>query len=166
MYQSGALFGSLTVLENVRFPLDQFTKLPMAAKNLTSQMLLAALEMPHAANLMPGELSGGMIKRAGIARALALGATILLLDEPSAGLDPITAANLDETILRLRKNLNCTFVIVSHELKSIFRIADRCLMLDPVSKSIIADGSPEELREHSPNPRVRQFFNAQPDGEE
>ncbi len=104
-----------------------------------------------------------MIKRAGIARALALGATILLLDEPSAGLDPITAAaNLDETILRPRKNLNCTFVIVSHELKSIFRIADRCLMLDPVSKSIIADGSPEELREHSPNPRVRQFFNAQP----
>ncbi|WP_282163644.1 ABC transporter ATP-binding protein [Turicimonas muris] len=166
MYQSGALFGSLTVLENVRFPLDQFTKLPMPAKDLTSQMLLAAIEMPHAANLMPGELSGGMIKRAGIARALALGATILLLDEPSAGLDPITAANLDETILRLRKNLNCTFVIVSHELKSIFRIADRCLMLDPVSKSIIADGSPEELREHSPNPRVRQFFNAQPDGEE
>ncbi len=163
MYQSGALFGSLTVLENVRFPLDQFTDLPMEAKNLTSLMLLNALEMPQSAYLMPGELSGGMIKRAGIARALALGSTILFLDEPGAGLDPITAANLDETILSLRKNLNCTFVIVSHELTSIFRIADRCLMLDPVSKSIIADGSPREIQENSPNPRVRQFFNAQPD---
>ncbi len=166
MYQSGALFGSLSVLENVRFPLDQFTKLPLAAKDLTSRMLLNVLEMPHAANLMPGELSGGMIKRAGIARALALGATILLLDEPSAGLDPITSANLDETILSLRKNLNCTFIIVSHELNSIFRIADRCLMLDPVSKSIIADGKPQDLKERSANPRVRQFFNALPDSSE
>ncbi len=166
MYQSGALFGSLSVLENVRFPLDQFTKLPLAAKELTSRMLLNVLEMPHAANLMPGELSGGMIKRAGIARALALGATILLLDEPSAGLDPITSANLDETILSLRKNLNCTFIIVSHELNSIFRIADRCLMLDPVSKSIIADGKPQDLKERSSNPWVRQFFNALPDSSE
>ncbi len=165
MYQSGALFGSLTVLENVRFPLDQFTKLPMSAKDLTARMLLAVLEMPNAGVLLPGELSGGMIKRAGIARALALGATILLLDEPSAGLDPITSANLDETILSLRKNLNCTFVIVSHELNSIFRIADRCLMLDPITKSIIADGPPQELKEHSPNPWVRQFFSGAPDPE-
>lgn len=131
MYQSGALFGSLTVLENVRFPLDQFSKLPLEARNLTAQMLLNAMEMPGSANLTPGELSGGMIKRAGIARALSLGATILLLDEPSAGLDPITAANLDQTIRKLRDNLGATFVIVSHELKSIFRIADRCIMLDP-----------------------------------
>lgn len=165
MYQSGALFGSLSVLENVRFPLDQFTDLPMKAKNLTSLMLLNALEMPAAANLMPGELSGGMIKRAGIARALSLGATILLLDEPSAGLDPITSANLDETIKKLRDELGCTFVIVSHELQSIFRIADRCLMLDPKTKSIIADGNPKELQENSPNPWVRQFFNAEPDSE-
>lgn len=117
MYQSGALFGSLTVLENVRFPLDQFSKLPLEARNLTAQMLLNAMEMPGSANLTPGELSGGMIKRAGIARALSLGATILLLDEPSAGLDPITAANLDQTIRKLRDNLGATFVIVSHELK-------------------------------------------------
>ncbi len=165
MYQSGALFGSLSVLENVRFPLDQFTDLPMKAKNLTSLMLLNALEMPAAANLMPGELSGGMIKRAGIARALSLGATILLLDEQSAGLDPITSANLDETIKKLRDELGCTFVIVSHELQSIFRIADRCLMLDPKTKSIIADGNPKELQENSPNPWVRQFFNAEPDSE-
>ena len=102
MYQSGALFGSLTVLENVRFPLDQFTDLALADKNLTARMLLRQVEMGHAESLMPGELSGGMLKRAGIARAMALGCDILLLDEPSAGLDPITAANLDRTILSLR----------------------------------------------------------------
>ena len=165
MYQSGALFGSLTVLENVRFPLDQFSKLPLEARNLTAQMLLNAMEMPGSANLTPGELSGGMIKRAGIARALSLGATILLLDEPSAGLDPITAANLDQTIRKLRDNLGATFVIVSHELKSIFTIADRCIMLDPKTRSIIADGAPNDLQKNSPNPWVRQFFNAQPDAE-
>ena len=165
MYQSGALFGSLSVLENVRFPLDQFTDLPKEAKNLTAKMLLNLLEMQQTALLMPGELSGGQIKRAGIARALSLGASTLLLDEPSAGLDPITSANLDEVILRLRDNLNCTFVIVSHELNSIFRIADRCLMLDPKTRSIIADGNPRELQNNSPNPWVRQFFNAQPDSE-
>jgi phospholipid/cholesterol/gamma-HCH transport system ATP-binding protein len=165
MYQSGALFGSLNVLENIRFPLDQFTDLPAEAKDLTARLLLSILEMPQVASLMPGELSGGQLKRAGIGRALALGAKILLLDEPSAGLDPITAANLDQTILQLRDNLQCTFVIVSHELKSIFRIADRCIMLDPVSQSIIADGSPEYLRDHSPDSMVRQFFNALPDAE-
>src|SRR5215470_2706353 len=99
MYQSGALFGSLNVLENVRFPLDQFTTLALADKNLTARMLLHQVEMGYAEALMPGELSGGMLKRAGIARAMALGCDILLLDEPSAGLDPITAANLDRTIL-------------------------------------------------------------------
>lgn len=165
MYQSGALFGSMNVLENIRFPLDQFTDLPDEAKNMTARLLLSILEMPQVASLMPGELSGGQLKRAGIGRALALGAKILLLDEPSAGLDPITAANLDQTVLQLRNNLQCTFVIVSHELRSIFRIADRCLMLDPVSQSIIADGSPEDLRDHSANSKVRQFFNALPDTE-
>lgn len=163
MYQSGALFGSLSVQENIKFPLDQFTDLPEEAKNLTAQLLLNVLDMPNAGNLMPGEISGGMLKRAGIARALALGSKILLLDEPSAGLDPITSANLDQTILRLRDRLGCTFIIVSHELQSIFSIADRCLMLDPVSQSIIADGSPQELKDSSPNPKVRQFFNAKAD---
>src|SRR5580658_6972840 len=100
MYQSGAMFGSLNVLENVRFPLDQFTTLTLAEKNLTAQMVLHTVEMRHAESLMPAELSGGMLKRAGIARAMALGCDILLLDEPSAGLDPITAANLDRTIDR------------------------------------------------------------------
>jgi phospholipid/cholesterol/gamma-HCH transport system ATP-binding protein len=163
MYQSGALFGSLNVLENVRFPLDQFTDLSLAEKDLTARMLLHQVEMGYAEALMPAELSGGMLKRAGIARAMALGCDILLLDEPSAGLDPITAANLDRTILSLRKNLGITFVVVSHELQSIFAIADRAIMLDAVSRSIIAAGKPTDLRDHSADPRVRQFFNRQPD---
>jgi phospholipid/cholesterol/gamma-HCH transport system ATP-binding protein len=163
MYQSGALFGSLTVLENVRFPLDRFTDLTFAEKNLTARMLLHVVEMARAESLMPGELSGGMLKRAGIARAMALGCDILLLDEPSAGLDPITAANLDRTILSLRKNLGITFIVVTHELESIFTIADRAIMLDPVSRSIIANDAPATLRDRSTDARVHQFFNRQPD---
>jgi phospholipid/cholesterol/gamma-HCH transport system ATP-binding protein len=163
MYQSGALFGSLTVLENVRFPLDQFTDLALADKNLTARMLLQQVAMGYAESLMPAELSGGMLKRAGIARAMALGCDILLLDEPSAGLDPITGANLDQTILSLRENLGLTFVVVTHELQSIFTIADRAIMLDPVSRSIIAEGNPADLRARSADPRVRQFFNRVPD---
>jgi phospholipid/cholesterol/gamma-HCH transport system ATP-binding protein len=163
MYQSGALFGSLTVLENVRFPLDQFTDLALADRNLTARMLLQQVAMGNAESLMPAELSGGMLKRAGIARAMALGCDILLLDEPSAGLDPITGANLDQTILSLRKNLGITFVVVTHELQSIFTIADRAIMLDPVSRSVIAEGSPADLRARSTDPRVRQFFNRVPD---
>ena len=162
MYQSGALFGSLTVLENVRFPLDQFTDLGLAEKNLTARLLLRQVEMGYAESLMPAELSGGMLKRAGIARAMALGCDILMLDEPSAGLDPITAANLDHTILTLRQSLGFTFVVVTHELQSIFTIADRAIMLDPHSRSIIAEGQPAALRDGSPDPRVRQFFNRQP----
>jgi phospholipid/cholesterol/gamma-HCH transport system ATP-binding protein len=164
MYQSGALFGSLNVLQNVRFPLDQFTDLTLAEKDLTARMLLQLVEMRHAESLMPGELSGGMLKRAGIARAMALGCDILLLDEPSAGLDPITAANLDRTILSLRANLGVTLVIVTHELDSIFAIADRALMLDPITRAIIADDKPATLRDFSTDARVRQFFNRQPDG--
>src|SRR5262245_30778472 len=163
MYQSGALFGSLTTLENVRFPLDEFTETGLAEKTRTARMLLRRVEMAHAESLMPAELSGGMLKRAGIARAMALGADILMLDEPSAGLDPITSANLDRTILSLRANLGVTFVVVTHELNSIFAIADRAVMLDPRSRSIIAEGSPVDLREHSTDPRVRQFFNREPD---
>ena len=163
MYQSGALFGSLNVLENVRFPLDQFTELTLAEKNLTARMLLHTMEMAQAESLMPSELSGGMLKRAAIARAMALGSDILLLDEPSAGLDPITAANLDQIILSLRSNLAVTFVVVTHELQSIFAIADRAIMLDPVSRAIIADDNPANLRDHSPDARVLQFFNRRPD---
>src|SRR5580704_38583 len=163
MYQSGALFGSLSVLENIRFPLDRFTDLTLEEKNLTARMLLRTLEMKHAEGQMPGELSGGMLKRVAIARAMALGCNILFLDEPSAGLDPITAANLDLTLLSLRENLGVTLIVVTHELESIFTIADRALMLDPVSRAIIADGKPTTLRDDSADPRVHQFFNRQAD---
>src|SRR6201988_3183230 len=163
MYQSGALFGSLTVLENVRFPLDRFTDLTLAEKNLTARMLLHTVEMARAESLMPGELSGGMLKRAGIARAMALGCDILLLDEPSAGLDPITAANLDRTIRGLRRSLGVTVVVVTHELESIFAIADRAIMLDPISRSIIASDKQSTLRDSSSDARMHQFFNRQPD---
>lgn len=163
MYQGGALFGSLSVLENVRFPLDRLTRLTLEQKNLTVRMLLRELEMEHAESLLPAELSGGMTKRAGIARAMALGCGILLLDEPSAGLDPVTAANLDSTILSLRRNLGTTVILVSHELQSIFAIADRAIMLDPISRAIIADDKPERLKNGKGDPRVQQFFNRQSD---
>ena len=163
MYQSGALFGSLNVLENVRFPLDQFTDLTLEHKNLTARMLLHRVEMAHAEALMPAELSGGMLKRAGIARAMALGCDILLLDEPSAGLGPDHRRQPGSNHSVAARALGLTFVVVSHELQSIFAIADRAIMLDPVSRSIIATGKPADLRDHSSDARVRQFFNRQPD---
>jgi phospholipid/cholesterol/gamma-HCH transport system ATP-binding protein len=161
MYQSGALFGSMTVLENVRLPLDEFTDLPAIAKDIVALTKLKFVVMETAANKMPADLSGGMQKRAAIARAMALDPGILFLDEPSAGLDPITSAGLDELIKQLSRDLGITFVVVTHELSSIFTIADRVIMLDAQTKSIIAEGHPEELRDHSPNPWVRQFFNRQ-----
>ncbi len=159
MYQSGALFGSMTVLENVRLPLDEFTDLPAAAKEIIALNKLKLVAMESAAGKMPADLSGGMQKRAAIARAMALDPGILFLDEPSAGLDPITSAGLDDLINDLAANLGFTFVVVTHELPSIYTIADRVIMLDGATKSIIAEGSPEDLRDHSPNPWVRQFFN-------
>jgi phospholipid/cholesterol/gamma-HCH transport system ATP-binding protein len=111
---------------------------------------------------MVSELSGGMKKRAALARALALDPGILFFDEPSAGLDPITSVELDELIVQVNKSLGTTIVVVSHELPSIFTIADRCIMLDPGTKTIIAEGPPLDLRDHSADPRVRAFFNRQP----
>jgi phospholipid/cholesterol/gamma-HCH transport system ATP-binding protein len=161
MYQSGALFGSLTVLENVSLPLDEFTDLPIQAKELIALAKLKLVAMETAASQMPADLSGGMQKRAAIARAMALDPGILFLDEPSAGLDPITSAGLDALIKDLARTLGCTFVIVTHELPSIFAVADRVIMLDGKTKGIIGTGRPDELRDHSPNPWVRQFFNRQ-----
>ena len=160
-YQGGALFGSMSVLENVRLPLDAFTDLPMEAKDMIARAKLESVGMEDAAPKMPAELSGGMQKRAAIARAMAMDPGILFLDEPSAGLDPVTSAELDALILNLSRGSGITFVIVTHELPSIYAIASRVIMLDGVSKTLIAEGDPRDLRDHSPIPWVRQFFNRQ-----
>jgi len=158
MYQSGALFGSMTLLENVALPLQEFTDLPPEAIRLIALMKLQRVGLTGVADRMPSELSGGMQKRAAIARAMALDPQMLFLDELSAGLDPLTSAGLDQLVLSLARSLKITFIVVTHELPSIFTIADRVIMLDKRKKGIIAMGSPQELRDHSDDSQVRQFF--------
>ncbi len=158
LFQSGALFGSLTLLDNVMLPLRSLTTLPPAACAAIARAKLAQVGLAQAEAALPGEISGGMAKRAGIARALALDPPLLFLDEPSAGLDPVISAEIDRLVLRLRETLGTTFVVVSHELASILAIADRCIMLDAGAAGIVAEGDPRVLARDSPNPLVRRFF--------
>ena len=159
MYQSGALFGSMTCLDNVLLPLEEFARMKASERRERAMDCLEAVEMADAARKMPSEISGGMRKRAAIARALALDPEVLFLDEPSAGLDPITSCALDDLILKLKDETKKTFVVVTHELPSIFKIADRAAMFDKARQGMIALGSPQELKERSDDPFVRKFFN-------
>lgn len=166
MYQMGALFGSMTLLENVRLPLEEFTDLPPEARDLVARGKLRMVDLEEAADARPDELSGGMRKRAAIARAMALDPAILFLDEPGSGLDPILSAELDETILSLRRILGVTFVVVTHELASTYAVADRVILLDAHGRGIAAQGDPRELRERAEPAWVRRFFRREADGEE
>ena len=159
MYQSGALFGSMTLSENVALPLEEYTNLTPREIELIARMKLSLVGLELFTGHLPAEISGGMQKRAAIARAMALDPMLLFLDEPSAGLDPITSAELDALVTRLARNLGVTFIVVTHELPSIFAIADRVIMLDRSRKGIVAEGDPRKLREASDDPWVRQFFN-------
>lgn len=157
MFQSGALFGSMTLLENICLPLEELTDLSLQAREVIALNKLKLVGLGDFANFLPAEISGGMQKRAAIARAMAMDPEVLFLDEPSAGLDPITSASLDQLILRLSRTLGITFMVVTHELPSIFAIADRVIMLQ--DGKVIAEGKPDYLRDHSDNTFVRDFFN-------
>jgi phospholipid/cholesterol/gamma-HCH transport system ATP-binding protein len=158
LFQSGALFSSMTLAENVAFPLRQYTTLPERTIEQLVILKLSQVGLTGCERLLPSELSGGMQKRAALARAMALDPKILFFDEPSAGLDPVTSVELDRTILEINRALGTTMVIVTHELSSIFAIANRVIMLDAQEKGIIAEGKPDELRQGSDDPRVRDFF--------
>ncbi len=158
MYQNGALFGSMTLLQNVRLPLEEFTDLPDDAIDAVAASKLKLVSLEGFEGYLPSQISGGMKKRAAIARAMALDPDILFLDEPSAGLDPITSSELDDLILQLSRTLGATFVVVTHELPSIFKIAGRVIMLGKMPQGIIATGTPADLRETSDIEFVRQFF--------
>jgi phospholipid/cholesterol/gamma-HCH transport system ATP-binding protein len=159
MFQSGALFGAMSVGENVAFALQEWTHLPVEAVQAIVRAKLALVGVDGAEDKLPSELSGGMRKRAAIARAMAFEPSLIFLDEPSAGLDPVSAVELDELILALNRNLGLTVVMVTHELDSIFKVGKSCIMLDRESRSIIARGEPKRLRSESEDPRVRRFFN-------
>lgn len=157
-YQSGALFSSLTLEENIALPIEEYTPLPRELVTSVVNEKLSVVGLDGYGGYLPSEISGGMKKRAGLARAMALNPDLLFFDEPSAGLDPVSAARLDRLILSIRKNQGTTMIIVTHELDSIFTIADRVIMLDKRKKGIIASGNPHELRKSTREPWVSEFL--------
>ena len=157
-FQSGALFDSLTLAENVLVPIHARASLPASTAALLARVTLATVGLADAADLLPAQISGGMRKRAGIARAMALDPKILVLDEPTSGLDPLTAADLDRLITTLNRGLGITVVMVTHDLATTFAVARRCILIDAGVRGILAEGPPAELRASHPNPKVRAFF--------
>ena len=164
LYQSGALFSSLTLAENVMLPLGEYTDLRPDEMREVATLKLALVGLRGFEDYYPSQISGGMQKRAGLARAIALDPEVLFFDEPSAGLDPVTSRRLDDLILELRDSLGATIVVVTHELASIFSIGDDCVFLDPETRTMIATGSPKDLLAHSTDPRVREFLTRGEDG--
>lgn len=165
MYQSGALWSSMTLAENVAMPIEENTNLDAKAVADLVSYKLALVGLSGYEDYYPAQVSGGMNKRAGIARAMALDPDILFLDEPGAGLDPLSSRRLDDLILRLRDSLGSTIVIVTHELASIFAVANNSIFLDTATRTQGAIGNPVELRDHSENPAVRVFLNRGDDPE-
>ena len=158
LFQGGALWTSLTLRQNVALPLEEYTDLPRGAIDEIATLKLNQVGLGGFEDYYPAEISGGMKKRAGLARALALDPEIVFFDEPSAGLDPVTSRKLDELVREIRGTFGTTIVVVSHELASIFSIADRVIMLDRAQKGIIAEGRPRELAATSRDPRVAEFL--------
>ena len=158
MFQSGALWSSMTLAENVGLPLEQYTSLNRSQIQKLVALKLALVGLGGFEDFYPSEISGGMQKRAGVARAMALDPDILFFDEPSAGLDPVSARRLDDLILELRDSLKTTMVVVTHELASIFAIADNSVFLDPETKTMIAHGDPKKLLAESKDPKVLNFL--------
>lgn len=158
LFQGGALWTSLTLRQNVALPLEEYTALSRREIDEIATLKLAQVGLGGFEDYFPAEISGGMKKRAGLARALALDPAIVFFDEPSAGLDPVTSRKLDELILHVRDTFGTTIVVVSHELASIFGIADRVIMLDREAKGIVAEGPPRQLALHSGDPRVSEFL--------
>jgi phospholipid/cholesterol/gamma-HCH transport system ATP-binding protein len=159
LYQSGALFSSMTLAENVGLPLGEYTAMSPAEIREVVSLKLALVGLAGFEEFYPSEISGGMQKRAGLARAMALDPDILFFDEPSAGLDPVSSTLLDRLILELRDSLGATIVVVTHELDSIFAIGTDSIFLDAESRTMIARGNPRELRDHAEHPTVRRFLN-------
>ncbi len=159
LFQGSALIGSMTAAENVALPINEYLDFSKNARDNIVRIKLCIVNLSGYENFLPSELSGGMKKRAGLARALALNPKILFLDEPTSGLDPVSSAQIDDLILGINQRTQTTVVIITHELDSIFKVAQRVIMLDKSTKGIIAEGDPHYLKDHSPNLAVKQFFN-------